>query len=265
MTAAEALSPVTIVITGASSGLGEALALGYARPGRRLGLLGRNAERLQRVAAACGARGAETETASIDVRDRAAMNAWLDGFDDRWPSDLIIANAGVMEGTPPDGAIEPADASYALIQTNVLGVLNTVQPLLPRMMTRRHGRIAIVSSLAGLIALRDSPSYCASKAATLAYGRALRDLLGPYGIAVSVICPGYVTTPMSRQETGAKPFEMPAERAAALIMRGLARNRPIIAFPFWFALATRIGALLPEGLRERATRGSRFRVNSTPR
>lgn len=265
MAAGRAYPPTTVVITGASSGLGAALALGYARTGMRLGLLGRSAERLQRVADACRARGAAVEIGLLDVRARAEMKAWLAGFDDRGPIDLVIANAGVMDGTPTGGEIEPAESSYALIQTNVLGVLNTVQPLLPRMMTRRRGQIAIVSSLAGLIALRDSPSYCASKAAVLAYGRALRDLLIAYDVRVSVVCPGYVTTPMLRQETGAKPFEMPAERAAALIMRGLARNRPVIAFPFWFALATRIGALLPDSLRERATRGSRFRVDSAPR
>lgn len=265
MTAEGAHPPATVVITGASSGLGAALALGYARTGLRLGLLGRNAERLQHVADACRARGAAAETGLIDVRARAEMKAWLDAFDDRGPIDLLIANAGVMDGTPTGGEIEPPESSYALIQTNVLGVLNTVQPLLPRMMTRRRGQIAIVSSLAGLIALRDSPSYCASKAAVLAYGRSLRDLLMPYQIGVSVICPGYVATPMLRQETGAKPFEMSAERAAALMMRGLALNRAVIAFPFWFALATRIGALLPESLRERATRGSRFRVDSARR
>jgi NADP-dependent 3-hydroxy acid dehydrogenase YdfG len=258
------MSPRTVVITGASSGIGAALALLYATPSARLGILGRDSARLEDIARQCRARGAQVETATIDVRDRAAMARWIETFDTASAVDLVIANAGVMSGTPVDGAIEPADVSHALMETNILGVLNTVQPLLPRMMSRRSGQVAIVSSLAGLIALRDSPSYCASKAASLMYGRSLRDLLRPYGIGVSVICPGYVTTPMLQQEAGKKPFEMPAERAAVLIERGLSRDWAVIAFPFWLALGTRIGALLPDALRERATRGSRFSVRALP-
>jgi NADP-dependent 3-hydroxy acid dehydrogenase YdfG len=250
----------TIVITGASSGIGKALALHYAAPGVRLGLLGRNAERLGEVAAACEARGAETARASVDVCDRQVMKGWLEQFDATAPVDLLFANAGVMHGTAPGGDIEPPEAGHALMQTNVLGVLNTVQPLLPRMMARRSGQIAIMSSLAGLIPVRDAPSYSASKSAVLAYGLSLRDLLRGHGVGVSVICPGYVTTSMSQRETGDKPSEMPPARAAAIVARGVARNKAVIAFPFWFALATRIGARLPDRWRERVTRRSRFTV-----
>jgi short-subunit dehydrogenase len=250
----------TIVITGASSGIGRALALGCAAPGAQLGLLGRDSKRLDRVAADCRTAGARVDTSTIDVRARGEMAAWLETFDNASPVDLLIANAGVMEGTPPGGDIEPSEASYELMQTNVLGVLNTVQPLLPRMMARRRGQIAIVSSLAGLIPVRDAPSYSASKSAVLVYGLSLRDLLRARGIGVSVICPGYVTTPMSQREIGEKPFEMLPERAVDIILRGLARNKAIIAFPFWFALAARIGGLLPDRLRERVTRASRFKV-----
>ena len=261
-TAPPSTSPAqSVVITGASSGIGYALALHYARPGARLGLLGRNSERLLQVTEECRRRGATVDTENVDVRSRREMAIWLNGFDARFPIDLLFANAGVMDGTPVDGEIEPADAGYEVIETNVLGVLNTVQPAIPRMMARQQGQIAILSSLAGLIPLRDSPSYCASKSAVLAYGLSLRDLLGARGIRVNVICPGYVATPMSRQEIGSKPFEITAERAASLIARGLERNKAVIAFPFWLALGTRIGAMLPDALRERVTRGSRFRVN----
>jgi short-subunit dehydrogenase len=255
----------TVIISGASSGIGSALALRYAATGVSLGLLGRDCNRLDRVAAACRDAGAKVETAQIDVRSRREMAEWLETFDSATPVDLLIANAGVMEGTPPGGDIEPADSSYALMQTNVLGVLNTVQPLLPRMMVRGRGQVAIISSLAGFIPLRDAPSYCASKSAVLAYGLSLRDLLRAHGIGVSVVCPGYVTTPMSQREIGDKPFEVSAEQAVEIIVRGLQRDKALIVFPFWLALATRIGALLPHWLRERVTRASRFQVDSAAR
>jgi short-subunit dehydrogenase len=253
--------PGTVVITGASSGIGQALALRYARAGATIGLIGRDQTRLQNVAAECQRRGANVRSGEIDVRDRPELTRWLEAFDTATPIDLLIANAGVMEGTPPGGKIEPPDAAYALIQTNVLGTLNTVQPLLPKMMARGRGQIAIVSSIAGFIPLPDSPSYCASKAAVLNYGLALRALLHPYGIGVSVICPGYVTTPMMLRESGPKPFTVPPERAADLICRGLDRNQAVIAFQFFFALVTRIGGLLPDRLRQWTMRPFRFTVS----
>ena len=194
--------PRTIVITGASSGIGEALALRFAREGAHLGLLGRNRERLDRVAAECRGFGSAVHTATIDVRARQDLRGWLEDFDNAAPVDLLIANAGVLAGTAPDGEIETADESHALIETNVLGVLNAVHPLLPRMMSRGHGQIGLVGSLAGFFPLPDAPSYSASKSAVLTYGLALRSFLRRRGIRVSVICPGYVTTPMTQRESG---------------------------------------------------------------
>jgi short-subunit dehydrogenase len=250
----------TIVITGASSGIGEALALRYAREGARLGLLGRNRERLDQVATECRRRGAEVRAAAIDVRARPEIRAWLEAFDRATPIDLVIANAGVMAGRPPDGEIESPDDSHALMDTNVLGVLNAVHPLLPVMISRERGQIGIVASIAAFVPLPDTPSYCASKSAVLSYGLALRGLLRPRGIRVSVICPGYLTTPMMQQESGWKPFAMTPERAAELIDRGLARNRPIIAFPFLLALLARIGGALPDGVRRWTLLPFRFTV-----
>jgi short-subunit dehydrogenase len=239
----------TILITGASSGIGKALALRLAEPDVTLALSGRDAARLEVVAAECRQRGATVVTHQIDARDRVAMTGWINSVDRQTPVDLVVANAGVMSGTPPQGLIEGSDEAYKLIETNVLGVLNTVQPLLAPMMERRHGQIAIVSSLAAFIALPDSPSYCASKSAVLSYGLALRALLSDKGIDVSVICPGYITTPMSAREQVQKPQEMSAEKAADIIVRGLAKNRAVIAFPRTLALLTRINALLPDRLR----------------
>jgi short-subunit dehydrogenase len=251
----------TILITGASSGIGKALALHYAKPGQILGLLGRNVERLDLVAAECRKRGAEVRTGAIDIRRREELKQWLEAFDRDHSVDLLIANAGVMEGTPPGGDIEPPDAAYDLIETNVLGLLNTVQPLLPSLIARGRGRVAVISSIAGFVPLPDAPSYSASKSAVTNYGLALRALLAPHGIGVTVVCPGYIDTPMMHRELGTKPFKMPADRAARLISRGIERDRALVVFPFFFGLITRIGGLLPDRLRRLTMGPFRFKVS----
>jgi short-subunit dehydrogenase len=250
----------TVVITGASSGIGKALALRYAHEGAVLGLLGRSKDRLDDVAEECRRLGATIHIALLDVRARSEMEQWLQTFDDRTPIDILIANAGVMAGRPADADIESSSSSYALMETNVLGVLNSIQPILPRMMARRRGQIGIISSIAAFIPLPDAPSYSASKSATLSYGLALRSALRHSGIGVSVICPGYVITPMMEQESGSKPFAVKPETAANLIVRGLQRNRSIITFPFRLALITRLGGLLPDCVRRWTMQPFRFTV-----
>ena len=159
--------PRTVVITGASSGIGRALALRYARDDARLGLLGRDRARLDEVVAECRKSGAEVRGGMLDVRARDDMGAWLEDFDATWPIDLLIANAGIMVGSPGGGDVEGAEDSHAAFEINVIGVLNAVHPVLPKMIARGRGQIGIMSSLAGFIPLADAPSYCASKAAVL--------------------------------------------------------------------------------------------------
>jgi len=250
----------TILITGASRGIGQALALGYAAPGARLVLIARSQPALEEVAAECRRRGAAVMCAAIDVRDRRAMATLIAATDLHTPIDIVIANAGVTSGTPPGGVLEPPDDSLRTIEVNITGVLNTLHPLLPGMVARGRGQIGIVGSLAGLIPLPDSPSYCATKAAVLAYGQALRGRLAGHGIGVSVVCAGYVSTAMAARVSGSKPGALSAEQAARIIAAGLARNRAIIVFPRWLALLARLGAALPERLR-RALVG---RFSTTP-
>jgi short-subunit dehydrogenase len=250
----------SIVITGASSGIGRALALQYATKGVTLGLLGRHQQRLDDVAMACREKGAGVSTALIDVRSAAQLEAWLLAFDAATPIALLFANAGIMGGAPPGADLEVPEIGRALIETNVIGVLNTVYGILPRMIERQAGQIAIVSSLAGFIPLADAPSYGASKAAVLSFGLALRSLVHESGVKVNVVCPGYVQTAMTAQEHGQKPFLMSAERAAELIANGLIRDKAIIAFPRGFTFLTRIGALLPERIQRLTSRSFRFKV-----
>lgn len=230
--------PRSIVITGASSGIGAALARLYAAPGTGLALTGRDPGRLEAVAEACRAAGASVVTGVLDVRDRAAMAGWLEAVDARMPVDLVIANAGVSAGTGRGGETE-AQARF-IFAVNLEGVLNTIHPLIPRLCARRRGQIALMSSLAGFRGFPGAPAYCASKAAVRLYGEALRGELRRDGVEVSVICPGFVRTPMTAVNAFPMPFLMDAERAAHRIRRGLARGQARIAFP----LPTYLGAWL---------------------
>ncbi|MBV9971120.1 MAG: SDR family NAD(P)-dependent oxidoreductase [Xanthobacteraceae bacterium] len=261
---AEPAAPRTVVITGASSGIGRALARRYARDGARLGLLGRDRSRLEEACAQCRQAGVDVRTGLLDVRARDDMAAWLDDLDDAWPIDLLIANAGIMVGSPGGGVVEAAEDSHRAIEINVIGVLNAVHPILPRMIARGHGQIAVMSSLAGFIPLADAPSYCASKAAVLSYGLGLRGAVEDKGIRVSVVCPGYVDTPMIAQETGWQPFKMSAEAAADETVRGLAANRAVIAFPSFLATVSWIGGQLPDRVRRFTARPFAFKVSSRP-
>lgn len=177
----------------------------------------------------CAEREASTHYKAIDVTDMEAMRAWLMDIDCLSPIDLIIANAGISAGTGGNGESEAQ--ARRIFATNIDGVLNTIQPLIPAMVARGRGQIAIMSSLAGIRALPSSPAYSASKACVRYYGEALRGVLARSGVQVNVICPGYIKTPMTDVNDFPMPFIMQVDDAAAHIAHGLAKNKARIAFP----------------------------------
>lgn len=238
-------APRSVLITGASSGLGAALAREYAQSGTTLFLSGRDPERLKTVAGHCAAAGAEVETRIVDVTDADAVRDWVLGCNRTRPLDLVIANAGVSGGTSGLRGAEPAAQVRRLFAVNLDGTLNTVLPILPAMSERGGGRIALVSSLAGYRGIPGAPAYCASKAAVKVFGEGLAGSLHPLGIGVSVICPGYVRTPMTDANDFPMPLLMDAERAARIIRRGLDRGRARIAFPWSMAVAVWLLQALP--------------------
>jgi short-subunit dehydrogenase len=256
--------PACVVITGASSGLGAGLARAYASPGRILGLIGRNASRLAAVADTCRQHGAVVETAVLDVTDAAAVAAWLVALDTRSPIDLLIANAGISAGTRPDGRLEGSDAAREVVQVNLLGVIHCVEALLPNMLVRRRGQIAVVASMAAYRGLPDSPAYCASKAGVLAYGESLRAGLEPFGVRVSVIVPGFFASPMSSRYGGRKLFLLSEARAVGHVMRGLTRRARRIVFPWQLAVLLRLTNLLPVWCGDRIMRAFPFRIAVRP-
>jgi short-subunit dehydrogenase len=250
------------VITGASSGIGRALAIALARPGIVLALIGRDGARLAETAQACTSRGASTALLRADVRRRDELRTVLLQFDTTHPVECVIANAGISVGTSPNGDIESEDETFDLFETNVGGALGTALPLIPRMRERRRGRIVFLSSIAALAPLPDAAAYSGSKAALLAYGLAMRERLRDEGVKVNVVCPGFVTTPMAARYLGWKPFELSPEEAASRILRGLARNQAVIAFPWPLAFAARLQQMLPEPLRRVGASAFRFRIAS---
>lgn len=221
-------TPSTILITGASSGIGAALARAYAAPGITLLLTARNEARLETVAAQCRTRGANVQTHCIDVREKEAFAQYIAAVDVLYPVELVIANAGISAGSFEGEALSRADEVFAV---NLQGVLNTLHPLLPRMIARGRGQVAIMSSLASIRALPSAPAYSASKAAVRFYGDALRGELKPHGVHVSVICPGWITTPLTAINDFPMPFLMAPERAARLIIHRLGQKKARIAFP----------------------------------
>lgn len=249
-----------VVITGASRGLGAALALRFAEPGVRLLLVARSAEGLAATAAACVARGAQAETAGLDVRDAAGLAARLAAFEAAGPVDLAIANAGASAGTTPDGTPEDATAARRMIEVNLLGAMNLVGPLLPGMVARRAGQVALIASVSARRGLPDFPAYCASKAGLVAWGQGVRAAHGPQGVRVTIVLPGFFDSAMGDRFRGARPFKLSldaaADRCAAAIRRGDAEA----SFP-WPIAATMVGlSLLPARLGDWAARRLRFRV-----
>jgi NAD(P)-dependent dehydrogenase (short-subunit alcohol dehydrogenase family) len=237
----------SVLITGASSGIGEALALALAAPDVTLHLCGRNPERLDAVAAACTARDAEVAPRRLDVRDADAMAAWIKAVG---RLDLVVANAGISAGTG-DHTSETEAQVRAIFATNLDGALNTVLPAIEAMAVQAaaadglRGRIAAIASIAALIAAPGAPAYCASKAALDAWIVGSAPAARQSGILLTSVCPGYVRTAMTARNRFPMPGLMDAEAAARLILRGIAAGRTRVVFPWWMGLAARIADLLP--------------------
>lgn len=251
----------SVVISGASRGLGAELARRFAAPGVRLLLVARSAEALRAVAADCAARGAQVEVAALDVRDAEALAAALAAFETAGPVELVIANAGTSLGTAPDGTPETGAAAARQVEVNLLGAMHLVGPLLPGMLARGRGAVGLVASVAALRGLPDCAGYCASKAGLLAWGEGLRAALGPRGIRVTVICPGFFDSDMGARFLGPKPMGMSLGAAAARAHRALLRGSGRAVFPAPLGWLLRILALAPPGLGDWAVRLMRFRVS----
>lgn len=235
-----------VFLTGASSGIGEALARHYAAQGATLGLFARRESELARLQATLAP--ATVVTYAGDVRDAAALARAGADFIARFGApDVVIANAGVSRGTLTDEA-EDLPAFRAVFDTNVLGVVQTFVPFMAAMRAARAGALVGIASVAGFRGLPGAGAYSASKAAAIAYLESLRVELHGSGVAVVTICPGFIATPLTAENPYRMPFLMAPDRAAVAMARAIARRRKFYVVPWQMAWVGRLLRIAPRFL-----------------
>ena len=237
-----------VFITGASSGLGAALAAHYASRGAVLGLLARRADRLAEIAATLST---QVSVYAVDVADRDALAAAAADFISRHGTpDIVIANAGISPGTQGDN---PGDLAVLerVLQTNVIGFAATLTPFVVPMRRRGSGTLAGIASVAGFRGLPGSGAYSASKAAAIAWLEALRVELHGSGVRVVTVCPGYIETPMTAVNRYPMPFLLSAEDAARRTVRAIERGKALVVLPWQMRLVFLILRYVPAWLFDR--------------
>lgn len=234
-----------VFITGASSGIGAALARRYAAQGATLGLLARRRDALEALAA--GLPGAH-RVYPADVTDHAALAAAAADFIAGGGADIVIACAGISHGTLTERA-EDLPVFDTVFATNVNATVATFAPFIESMKTRPGPRRLVgIGSVAGIRGMRGAGAYCASKAAVHSYCEALRLELKPYGIRVVTLAPGYIDTPMTRHNRFPMPFLMPAERFAERAVRAIARGDSYRVLPWQMGIVAKLLRALPNAL-----------------
>jgi short-subunit dehydrogenase len=237
-----------VLITGASSGIGRALAAEYARRGATLGLIARREQALQELAA-----GLKVQTAlyPLDVRDAAGLARAAEDFCARFGSpDVVIASAGVSAGTSTERSEDRA-VFQEILDINVMGLVNTFAPFLPALRAAGAGTLVGIASVAGFRGIPGSGAYSASKAAAIAYLESLRVELRGSGISVVTISPGYIDTPMTRGNPYPMPFMVPADVAARRMVSAIARRRRHVVIPWQMGIVGALLRILPRAIYDR--------------
>ena len=238
-----------VIITGASSGIGWALAKEFAQQGAKLGLLARREGPLRQLSEEIRSFGKIAEFAVADVAERLPLIEKIHSLESKLgPADVLIANAGI-------GATNTVDdlnvaGSEQVIRVNLLGVMYSIEAVLPTMLRRGTGQIVALSSLASFKGLPSAAAYSASKAAVNAYMESLRILLHGKGVAFTTICPGFIRTPMVEKNKGMF-LVMSAEKAARKMVRAIHRKKKIYAFPWIPSRLIKATSWLPDWLMHR--------------
>ena len=243
-----------VLITGASSGIGRALAIECARRGDSVFLCGRDAVRLAEAVDACRSLGARAEGKVLDITDNDAVREWMRRADAECPLDMVFSNAGVSTGAETECNVR---STFAVnVGGNVNVVLNAIEIFRERRARgktaadTRRPHILVTASIAGYGPLKSCPSYSATKSCMKTWALSLRGMLRPEGIRVSVICPGFVRSRITDRNTCPMPFFMEADKAARIILSRAERNVGLIAFPWPMRFATWLLSILPFRLND---------------
>ncbi len=248
-----------VLLTGASSGIGEGLALALAGNGATLGLVARRAELLEELVGKCEAAGGKARAFACDVVDSDAIHAATDEFRGEFGHiDIMIANAGIGGNNKATRDGEP-DAVKKVIDINLLGAVNSIHAVLPQMLERGSGHLVGISSLAGFRGLPNSAAYSASKAAMTAYFESVRLDVQHRGVAVTIIQPGFIRTPLTEGRTNNMPFLMELDDAIPHFVSAIESKKKFAAFPWQLATIVRAGKFMPTWIYDRIAGKARYR------
>ena len=239
---------MSVFITGASSGLGQALARHYASQGHCLGLLARRLDRLDELVSQLPGNH---HVYPVDVQDRSALHAAANDFLKRTGRvDIVIANAGISAGTQTE-ELDDYGVFEEIFRTNVLAMVATFEPFLGWMKSNRHGTLVGIASVAGIRGLPGAGAYSASKSAVITYCESLRLELAPHGVSVVTIAPGYVRSEMTAKNPYAMPFLLETDVFAKRAARAIESRRRYAVIPWQMAIVSRIMRLLPAWLYDK--------------
>ena len=248
-----------VFLTGASSGIGEALAVAMAKRGAKLGLVARREELLKELAEKCERSGGKARYFAVDVTDANAVAEAAESLRNEFGKiDILIANAGIGGNNAETRNLNP-EAVAKVININLLGAVNAVSAVLPSMLENKSGRIVAVSSLAGFRGLPKSAAYSASKAGMTAFFESVRLDVQHKGVAVTIIQPGFIKTPLTSGRENKMPFLMELEDSIPLFLRAIERKKRFAAFPWQLATIVRAGKFFPAWLYDRIASGAKYR------
>lgn len=249
----------TVFLTGASSGIGEALAIALAKKGAILGLFARREELLNELAAKCESVGGTARVFPCDVVDSSALHAATERFRDEFGHiDIMIANAGIGGNNKKTRDYDP-EAVKKLIDVNLLGAVNAIHAVLPAMLERTSGHLVGISSLAGFRGLPKSAAYSASKAGMTAFFESVRLDVAAKGVDVTIIQPGFIRTPLTAARANTMPFLMELDDAIPHFVRAIEKKKKYAAFPWQLATIVRAGKFMPSWIYDRLAGRARYR------
>ncbi|MBC7899474.1 MAG: SDR family NAD(P)-dependent oxidoreductase [Saprospiraceae bacterium] len=248
-----------VFLTGASSGIGEGLAMALAERGAVIGLLARRENLLRKLAGKCESAGGTVSIYAADVTDAESVQKAAENLRDEFGRiDIMIANAGIGGNNQETRDLQP-EAVKHVIDINLLGAANSVAAVLPNMLEQGSGHLVAISSLAGFRGLPKSAAYSASKAGMTAFFESVRLDVQERGVAVTIIQPGFIKTPLTSGRENKMPFLMELEDAIPHFLKAIERKKKFSAFPWQLATIVRAGKVFPAWLYDRIAGQAKYR------